>query len=83
MLDDIGIGQALFLLTGLPPFLRVKELRAKDRGERTGVSCPLAGCVWQPLGGLGVANWIVTISLLNLVSLQGCWNEQHLGGQWL
>jgi hypothetical protein len=33
MLDDIGIGQALFLLTGLPPFLRVKELRAKDRGE--------------------------------------------------
>ena len=24
---------AMFLLTGLPPFLRVKELRPKDRGD--------------------------------------------------
>ena len=33
MLDDIGVGQAIFLLTGLPPFLRCKELRPKDRGD--------------------------------------------------
>ena len=32
-LDDTGIGQAFMLLTGLPPFLRLKELRAKDRGS--------------------------------------------------
>lgn len=33
LLDDVGVGQAMFLLTGLPPFLRVKELRPKDRGD--------------------------------------------------
>lgn len=32
-LDDKGVGQALFLVTGLPPFLRCKDLRAKNRGE--------------------------------------------------
>ena len=29
----MGIGQCFWLLCGLPPFLRVRELRAKDRGE--------------------------------------------------
>ena len=33
VLDEVGVGQAMFLLTGLPPFLRVKELRAKNRGD--------------------------------------------------
>ena len=32
-LDDVSIGQCYWLLCGLPPFLRVRELRAKDRGE--------------------------------------------------
>ena len=32
-LDDVGLGQAYWLLCGLPPFLRVKEMRAKSRGE--------------------------------------------------
>lgn len=33
VLDEVGVGQALYLLTGLPPFLRVRELRPKNRGE--------------------------------------------------
>ena len=33
MLDDVGVGQATFLVTGLPPFLRGKDLRARNRGE--------------------------------------------------
>ena len=35
VLDEIGVGQAIFLMTGLPPFLRVKELRPRDRGDLT------------------------------------------------
>ena len=46
MLTDTEIGMALYLLTGLPPFLRVKELRAGNRGELS-----LGGSGWavEPL----------------------------------
>lgn len=33
VLTDVGVGQAAYLLTGLPPFLRCKDLRCKNRGE--------------------------------------------------
>ena len=32
-LDDTGVGQALYLMTGLPPFTRVRDLRARNRGD--------------------------------------------------
>ena len=32
-LDELGIGQAFFLLAGLPPWTRLKDMRAKTRGE--------------------------------------------------
>lgn len=46
VLTDTEIGMALYLLTGLPPFLRVKELRAGNRGELS-----LGGSGWavEPL----------------------------------
>ena len=46
VLTDTEIGMALYLLTGLPPFLRVKELRAGNRGELS-----LSGSGWavEPL----------------------------------
>lgn len=78
VLDDIGVGQAIFLLTGLPPFLRVRELRPKNRGDLLpgGIGCvciekiPLTDEVvivdmfWQ-LGDLGRTNWQRPNSALN------------------
>ena len=32
-LTEEGIGQAFFLSTGLPPFLRLRELRSVNRGD--------------------------------------------------
>lgn len=59
VLDDIGVGQAVFLLTGLPPFLRVKELRPRDRGI-----CSLAA--------LKVSSWAAVVFATTIQSLGMC-----------
>ena len=33
ILTETSVGQCFFLLCGLPPFLRVTDLRAKNRGD--------------------------------------------------
>lgn len=32
-LTEVGIGQAWFLLTGLPPFVKLRDFRASNRGQ--------------------------------------------------
>ena len=41
-LTDVMVGQALYLLTGLAPYARVRDLRARTRGELTLGFCTLA-----------------------------------------